>query len=335
VQSTLVMMCSDGFITVQRVRVAGNQWRTITYATPLEARRQTLQTYRPAMFLREVPEAAETEGKLPPVAEEDEVVVAESVTSVPSTAVQTTKGGAELQPGSVELCCLCLFPCTGDADGDSDMMTTCCLPSGRPSEPEAPQVTTEEKELQAATAAMVKDTRFPLVSRLMSQLLLTPPLELHYVQRNQAFGNPYTNPASAQKRASVAVILRLAPTAAARPSVGNEGVEVLMLQTWSGNVCLPGGHVQGTETLAETAIRKTREETQLDLQRQRAHLIGRLNDRKPSGSHDLVVSVFIFALPVTDSDPPIHMQGDDIAGYRCGAPRNWFRVFLPPPSDDV
>jgi hypothetical protein len=43
VQSTLVMMCSDGFITVQRVRVAGNQWRTITYATPLEARRQTLQ----------------------------------------------------------------------------------------------------------------------------------------------------------------------------------------------------------------------------------------------------------------------------------------------------
>jgi ADP-ribose pyrophosphatase YjhB (NUDIX family) len=93
--------------------------------------------------------------------------------------------------------------------------------------------------------------------------------------------------------------------------------QVLMLQTWSGNVCLPGGHVEGTETLAETAIRKTREETRLDLQRARAHLIGRLNDRKPSGSHDLVVSVFVFALPVTDSDPPIHMQGDDIAGYRC------------------
>jgi 8-oxo-dGTP pyrophosphatase MutT (NUDIX family) len=322
VQSTLVMMCSDGFITVQRVRVAGNQWRTITYATPLEARRPTsLQTYRPAMFLREVPEAAETEGKLPPVAEEDELVGSESVTSAPSTAVQTTKGLRELQPGSVELCCLCLFPCTGDADGDSDMMTTCCLPSGRPSEPEAPQVTAEEKELQAATAAMVKDTRFPLVSRLMSQLLLTPPLELHYVQRNQAFGSPYTNPASTQKRAAVAVILRLAPTAPARLSTGNEGVEVLMLQTWSGNVCLPGGHVQGTETLAETAIRKTREETQLDLQRQRALLIGRLNDRKPSGSHNLVVSVFVFALPVTESDPPIKMQGDDIAGYRYGPSR--------------
>jgi hypothetical protein len=61
----------------------------------------------------------------------------------------------------------------------------------------------------------------------MSQLLLTPPLELHHVQRNQAFGNPYTNPACSHKRASVAVILRRSPAVAGRPVEGsNDGVEV-------------------------------------------------------------------------------------------------------------
>jgi hypothetical protein len=73
------------------------------------------------MFLREVPEAAETEGKLPPVAEEEEA---------PDSASELSRKTLnELKPGSVELCCLCLFPCTGDADGDSDMMTVGGIPT--------------------------------------------------------------------------------------------------------------------------------------------------------------------------------------------------------------
>jgi 8-oxo-dGTP pyrophosphatase MutT (NUDIX family) len=84
---------------------------------------------------------------------------------------------------------------------------------------------------------------------------------------------------AAARRAAVALILRLGAGGA---------LELLMIKRavyagdpWSGHVALPGGrHEPGDVSLAETAIRETREETAVDLAT-RGRLLGTLDDLEP------------------------------------------------------
>eukprot|EP00241_Pyramimonas_parkeae_P005493 CAMPEP_0114255376 /NCGR_PEP_ID=MMETSP0058-20121206/17521_1 /TAXON_ID=36894 /ORGANISM="Pyramimonas parkeae, CCMP726" /LENGTH=374 /DNA_ID=CAMNT_0001369741 /DNA_START=440 /DNA_END=1564 /DNA_ORIENTATION=- len=122
------------------------------------------------------------------------------------------------------------------------------------------------------------------------------------------------------RRASVALVLR----PPADPGAASAGVEVLLLKRairagdpWSGNVCLPGGHVDEGETLEQAALRETQEETGLDLTRLGARVLGRLDDRRATGTTKLIViSVFVFALPHQHRNPPVVLQTSEIVGHR-------------------
>ena len=81
------------------------------------------------------------------------------------------------------------------------------------------------------------------------------------------------------RRAAVALIFR----------VGQDGaLELLFIKRaeyeadpWSGQIAFPGGRVEaGDASLAETAIRETREETSIDLARE-GMMIGTLDDLRP------------------------------------------------------
>ena len=81
------------------------------------------------------------------------------------------------------------------------------------------------------------------------------------------------------RKAAVAMIFR----------VGKDGVlELLFIKRaeyegdpWSGQIAFPGGRVEaGDASLAETAIRETREETGIDLSRE-GMMIGTLDDLRP------------------------------------------------------
>lgn len=95
------------------------------------------------------------------------------------------------------------------------------------------------------------------------------------------------------RRAAVAVVLRETDV----------DLEVLLIQRairegdpWSGHIALPGGHRDATDpSLLVTAIRETREEVGLDLERHAA-LLGRLADLRPVSGLALEVSPFCFAL---------------------------------------
>jgi 8-oxo-dGTP pyrophosphatase MutT (NUDIX family) len=103
------------------------------------------------------------------------------------------------------------------------------------------------------------------------------------------------------RRAAVALILR-------------EGVEtsldLLLIKRavfagdpWSGQIALPGGREEpGDRTLAETAIRETREETGLDLSRM-GRIIGTLDDLRPRTVHlpAIIVRPFIVVADCDDS----------------------------------
>jgi 8-oxo-dGTP pyrophosphatase MutT (NUDIX family) len=81
------------------------------------------------------------------------------------------------------------------------------------------------------------------------------------------------------RKAAVALIFRLGE---------NDAVELLFIKRaeyegdpWSGQIAFPGGRVEaGDASLAETAIRETREETGIDLARE-GMMIGRLDDLRP------------------------------------------------------
>jgi 8-oxo-dGTP pyrophosphatase MutT (NUDIX family) len=81
------------------------------------------------------------------------------------------------------------------------------------------------------------------------------------------------------RKAAVALIFRLAE---------NEVLELLFIKRaeyegdpWSGQIAFPGGRAEERDaSLAETAIRETREETGVDLARE-GMMIGRLDDLRP------------------------------------------------------
>lgn len=103
------------------------------------------------------------------------------------------------------------------------------------------------------------------------------------------------------RRAAVAVVVR-----ARRPAPGASGAgpDVLLIKRaayegdpWSGHVALPGGRQEAGETLVETVVRETREETAIDLSRS-ARLLGRLDDVQPRSimRPRLVITPFVAAL---------------------------------------
>jgi len=94
-------------------------------------------------------------------------------------------------------------------------------------------------------------------------------------------------------RAAVALVLRRAAS----------GAELLLIKRaeheddpWSGHVALPGGRQEPRDaTLAETAIRETREETGIDLARH-GRVLGALDDLEPRSGMSLLVRPFVAIL---------------------------------------
>ena len=97
------------------------------------------------------------------------------------------------------------------------------------------------------------------------------------------------------RRAAVAVLL----------VPGERGLDVLFIERaaregdpWSGQIAFPGGRWEPTDPdLAATAIRETREETAIDLER--AERLGTLDDLHPQSPllPPVVVRPYVFALP--------------------------------------
>lgn len=104
----------------------------------------------------------------------------------------------------------------------------------------------------------------PIVARLVERLRLRSPRSIDV--------------GAGGRRAAVALVLR------ARTF---EAVELLMIKRatyagdpWSGHFALPGGRQEPGETIEQTAVRETREETGLDLSRSDS-ILGRLDDVQP------------------------------------------------------
>ncbi|MEO8578344.1 MAG: CoA pyrophosphatase, partial [Gemmatimonadales bacterium] len=105
------------------------------------------------------------------------------------------------------------------------------------------------------------------------------------------------------KKAAVAILIRLGE--------GNEP-EVFFIQRasyegdpWSGQIAFPGGRREPQdESLLDTAIRETFEETAIDL-RSAAQMIGALDDLRPQTIHlpSIVVRPFVFL--VSEASEPI------------------------------
>ena len=82
------------------------------------------------------------------------------------------------------------------------------------------------------------------------------------------------------------------------------GLEVLLIERatrdgdpWSGQMALPGGHVDAAdESLSATAERETLEEVGLDLRRGSEHL-GRLSDCTPVRGVPIAVRPFVYLVP--------------------------------------
>jgi 8-oxo-dGTP pyrophosphatase MutT (NUDIX family) len=103
------------------------------------------------------------------------------------------------------------------------------------------------------------------------------------------------------RKAAVALVFRLGE---------NDAVELLFIKRaeyegdpWSGQIAFPGGRVEaGDESLAETAIRETREETGIDLARE-GMMIGRLDDLRPRRVRLPAIMVRPFVALLDRSEP--------------------------------
>jgi len=111
------------------------------------------------------------------------------------------------------------------------------------------------------------------------------------------------NPAEEEegvRKAAVALIFR----------IGQQGaLELLFIKRaeypgdpWSGQIAFPGGREEARDaSLAETAIRETREETEIDLERE-GMMIGTLDDLRPHDVLDRALAAGVRDLP----RPPVH-----------------------------
>jgi 8-oxo-dGTP pyrophosphatase MutT (NUDIX family) len=99
---------------------------------------------------------------------------------------------------------------------------------------------------------------------------------------------------------------------------GREELDVLLIKRarrqgdpWSGHMALPGGRRSPEDaSLLETAVRETREETGVDLDRAGVHL-GRLGGVVPQSVHlpRLTISPFVFGVP---HDTPAHVASAEV-----------------------
>ena len=126
----------------------------------------------------------------------------------------------------------------------------------------------------------------PTMARLRSALAAHQPIEVSE---------------AGVRRAAVALIFR----------AGEEGRPALLFikraeypgDPWSGQVAFPGGREeQGDSSLADTALRETREETGIDLERD-GRIIGTLDDLYPRSVRLPRISVRPFVFALEHSEP--------------------------------
>ncbi|MEO8192944.1 MAG: CoA pyrophosphatase [Gemmatimonadales bacterium] len=130
--------------------------------------------------------------------------------------------------------------------------------------------------------------RDPRIARLESALAAHSPIEADD---------------SAARRAAVAILIRLGES---------DEPEIFFIQRaiyegdpWSGQIAFPGGREeQADDSMLETAVRETFEETELDL-RQGAHLVGTLNDLRPRTVRLPAVMVRPFIFLVDEVADPV------------------------------
>ncbi|HEX9085638.1 MAG TPA: CoA pyrophosphatase [Gemmatimonadaceae bacterium] len=109
------------------------------------------------------------------------------------------------------------------------------------------------------------------------------------------------------RKAAVALIFRLGQ---------GDALELLFIKRadyegdpWSGQIALPGGRAeQGDASLAETAMRETREETGIDLARE-GMIIGTLDDLRPQSIRLPAIIVRPY-LALLDRDEPLHLSNE-------------------------
>jgi len=112
------------------------------------------------------------------------------------------------------------------------------------------------------------------------------------------------------KKAAVAILIRLGE--ADEPEIFFIQRAIYEGDPWSGQIAFPGGRIEPQdESLVDTAIRETFEETAVDL-RASAHLIGALDDLRPQTIHlpSIVVRPFVFLMP----ESPEPVLSSEVAG---------------------
>jgi 8-oxo-dGTP pyrophosphatase MutT (NUDIX family) len=116
---------------------------------------------------------------------------------------------------------------------------------------------------------------------------------------------PFRAPDDDTPRAAVALVLRK----------GAPGLELLLIRRaeregdpWSGHMALPGGRAAASDaSLAATAVRETREEVAIDLDRD-GRLLGELDQMAPRSVRipSIVVAAFVFHLQTGIEPRPNH-----------------------------
>jgi 8-oxo-dGTP pyrophosphatase MutT (NUDIX family) len=109
------------------------------------------------------------------------------------------------------------------------------------------------------------------------------------------------------RKAAVALIFRLGK---------GDALELLFIKRadyagdpWSGQIAFPGGRAEAADaSLAETAMRETREETGIDLARE-GMIIGTLDDLRPQSIRLPAITVRPY-LALLDRDEPLHLSNE-------------------------